>query len=157
MIFILLRQKLFVEFFFYIFNKSDSFTVNYFVYTYTRGVEMKYMFQFMIIAVISCVGELLNYLLPLPVPASVYGVIILFICLLSGIIKLEQINEAAGFLLNIMPLLFVPAAVNLITVYSDIKGSIIQIIIITLISTVVVMSVTGVVSQVIIKKRKARK
>lgn len=118
---------------------------------------MKYMFQFMIIAVISSAGELLNYLLPLPVPASVYGVIILFICLLSGIIKLEQINEAAGFLLNIMPLLFVPAAVNLITVYGDMKGSIIQIIIITIISTVAVMSVTGIVSQLIIKKRKAGK
>ncbi len=115
---------------------------------------MKYLFQFMIIAIISLTGELLNHLLPLPVPASVYGVIIMFLCLLTGIINQEQIEEASGFLLNIMPVLFVPAAVNLMNIFGDIKGSLIQIIIITLASTVVVMAVTGVVSQLIIKKRK---
>lgn len=118
---------------------------------------MKYLFQFMIIAGISCIGELLHYLLPFMIPASVYGVIIMFLCLLFGIIKLEQVNEASEFLLNIMPVLFVPAAVNLITVFSDIKGSIFQILIITLLSTIIVMAVTGVVSQIIIKKRKGRK
>lgn len=117
---------------------------------------MKYLFQFMIIAFISFVGELLNHLIPLPVPASVYGVVIMFLCLLTGLIKLEQIEEASGFLLNIMPVLFVPAAVNLITVFGDIKGSLVQIVIITLVSTIVVMAVTGVVSQAIIKKRKDR-
>lgn len=117
---------------------------------------MKYLFQFMIIAIISFAGELLNNLLPLPVPASVYGVVIMFLCLLTGLIKLEQIEEASQFLLNIMPVLFVPAAVNLITVFGDIKGSLVQIVIITLVSTIVVMAVTGVVSQMIIKKRKDR-
>ncbi len=117
---------------------------------------MKYLFQFMIIAIISFAGELLNYLIPLPVPASVYGVVIMFLCLLTGIIKLEKISEASDFLLSIMPVLFVPAAVNLITVFDDIKGSLVQIIIITIVSTVVVMAVTGVVSQMIIKWKRGR-
>lgn len=115
---------------------------------------MKYLFQFMIIAIVSFIGELLNSLLPLPVPASVYGVVIMFICLLTGIVKLEQIEEVSGFILNIMPVLFVPAAVSLINIFGNIKGSFIQIIIITLASTVVVMAVTGVISQMIIRKRK---
>lgn len=115
---------------------------------------MKYLYQFMIIALISFAGELLNHLLPLPVPASVYGVVIMFFCLLTGVIKLEHIEKASGFLLNIMPVLFVPAAVNLMNIFGDIKGSLVQIIIISLVSTVVVMAFTGVVSQLIIRKRK---
>lgn len=118
---------------------------------------MKYLFQFMIIAVISCIGELLSFLLPLPVPASVYGVVILFLCLLFKIIKLEQVEETAGFLLNIMPVLFVPAAVSLINIFADIRGSLIGIVITSLISTVVTMAVTGLVSQFIIKRKGGEK
>ena len=45
---------------------------------------MKYLKQFLIILSISLVGELLKYLLPLPIPASIYGMVILFVALLTG-------------------------------------------------------------------------
>ena len=68
---------------------------------------MKYAYQVMIIGGISLAGELLNYLLPLPVPASVYGMLLLLICLCTKVIKLDQIQETADFMLVAMPLVFV--------------------------------------------------
>ena len=56
-----------------------------------KRIIMKYLKQFLIILVISLIGELLNKLLPLPVPASIYGMVILFIGLLSGVIKLSNL------------------------------------------------------------------
>ena len=53
---------------------------------------MKYAYQAMIIGGISFAGELLNTLLPLPVPASVYGMVILLICLCTKVIRLDQIQ-----------------------------------------------------------------
>ena len=64
---------------------------------------------------ISLIGEILNKLLPLPVPASIYGMVILFAGLLSGIIKLESVKEAGSFLIEIMPVMFIPAGVGLMS------------------------------------------
>lgn len=72
---------------------------------------MKFLRQFIIILVISFIGELLKYILPLPVPASIYGMVILFVGLLTGLIKLENVREAGRFLIEIMPIMFIPAGV----------------------------------------------
>ena len=70
---------------------------------------MKHVQQFSIILLISVIGELLKTFLPLPVPASVYGLIIMLVALLTGILKLDQVKGAADFLVEIMPVMFVPA------------------------------------------------
>ena len=49
---------------------------------------MKYIKQFILILAISFAGELRKYLLPLPVPASIYGMVLMFLALLTGVIKL---------------------------------------------------------------------
>ena len=64
---------------------------------------MKFVRQFMIILAISFVGELLHALLPLPVPASIYGLVLMLIGLQTGILPLNAVNEAGGFLIEIMP------------------------------------------------------
>ena len=64
---------------------------------------MKFVRQFMIILAISFVGELLHALLPLPVPASIYGLVLMLIGLQTGILPLSAVNEAGGFLIEIMP------------------------------------------------------
>ena len=64
---------------------------------------MKYLRQFCIILLVSALGEGLHILLPLPVPASVYGLVLMLGALASGILKLEQVEEAADFLVEIMP------------------------------------------------------
>ena len=53
--------------------------------------KMKYVKQFLIILLISALGEGLYAILPLPIPASVYGVILMLAALISGILKLEQV------------------------------------------------------------------
>ena len=96
---------------------------------------MKYLTQFLRIAAITLVGELLQRLIPLPVPASVYGLILLFIALCTGVIKLEQVKDAAGFLISILPILFVPTAVGILGNWPVIKNDVIAIFLLALLST----------------------
>ena len=56
---------------------------------------MKYVKEFGIILIVSLVGELLNYFLPLPVPASIYGLVLMFLCLMLGVIKLSDVHDTA--------------------------------------------------------------
>lgn len=103
---------------------------------------MKYLKQFLIILVISLIGEILNKLLPLPVPASIYGMVILFAGLLSGIIKLESVKEAGSFLIEIMPVMFIPAGVGLMSSWLNLKPVIIPVCIITVAAIFTVMLVS---------------
>ena len=115
---------------------------------------MKYLKQFLIILTISFIGEILKELLPLPVPASIYGMVILFVCLLSGIIKLDSVRETGKFLIEIMPVMFIPAGVGLITSWNVLKPLLIPVSIITCLTIVRVMVGSGHVAQIIIKKGK---
>ena len=117
-----------------------------------EGCNMKHVQQFSIILLISVIGELLKTFLPLPVPASVYGLIIMLVALLTGILKLDQVKGAADFLVEIMPVMFVPAGAGLITAWSTLKPICVPVLIMTFISTVIVMVVTGKVTQGVIRK-----
>ncbi len=104
---------------------------------------MKYIKQFLIIISISCIGELLNYIIPLPIPASIYGLVIMLGLLTSKKLKLEAVKETADFLINIMPIMFIPASVGLIAYWEQLQPFLIPVIVITLISTIFVMIATG--------------
>ncbi|MFQ9511506.1 MAG: CidA/LrgA family protein [Lachnospiraceae bacterium] len=117
---------------------------------------MKVLFQFLVIILFSFIGEVLSAILPLPVPASVYGLLLLFLCLCTNVIKLEQIETAADFFIQIMPTLFIASTVSLITILGDIADSLIGIVFITVISTLVVMVTTGHVAQFMIQKKENR-
>lgn len=119
-----------------------------------KRIIMKYLKQFLIILVISLIGELLNKLLPLPVPASIYGIVILFIGLLSGVIKLSSVKEAGNFLIEIMPVMFIPAGVGLMSSWLNLKPIIIPVCIITVAAIFTVMIVSGHVTQFIVKRTK---
>ena len=115
---------------------------------------MKYVRQFWIILLISAMGEALHVLIPLPVPASVYGLVIMLIALGTHIIRLEQVEavqDAGKFLIEIMPMMFIPAGVGLLTAWGILKPVCVPIILITVITTVVVMIVTGRVTQAVIR------
>ena len=113
---------------------------------------MKYVKQFLIILAISLIGELLKYVLPLPIPASIYGMVILFICLKTGLVKLEDVKDAGKFLIEIMPVMFIPAAVGLLDSWSVLRPTIVPVIVITVLTTIIVMVVTGRVTQNVIRK-----
>lgn len=113
---------------------------------------MKYLKQFTIILAISLLGELLNYFLALPIPGSIYGIVILFILLSTKVIKVDQIKDTASFLIEIMPVMFIPAAVGIINVWDIVKDNIITYSILIVVSTILVMGVSGLVTQLLIKK-----
>lgn len=112
---------------------------------------MKYLKQFGIIMLITFIGEIFHYVIPLPIPASIYGIIIMFFCLHFKWIPLSQVRETGKLLVEIMPVMFIPAAVGLIESWSIIKPSFLQYIIIVLVSTVAVMAVSGKVTQIVIR------
>lgn len=114
---------------------------------------MKYLFQFLIVITFSFLGEIPHWLIPLPIPASIYGIILLFAALEMKIVKVSQIREISSFLILIMPLMFVPPAVGLIDAWNDVKDCWIEYIVITILSTFIVMAVSGAVTQWVIKKK----
>ena len=75
---------------------------------------MKFLRQFMIILLLSFLGEVLKMFIPLPIPASVYGLVLMLVCLMTGVLKTSQVKDAAFFLIEIMPVMFIPAAAGLI-------------------------------------------
>ena len=118
---------------------------------------MKYLKQFLIILVISYAGELLKYVLPLPSPASIYGMVILLVGLLTGWIALDAVKDVGKFLIEIMPVMFIPAGVGLMSSWGILKPLILPVSIITVVTIVTVMAATGKVSQWVIRKGKSDK
>ena len=115
-------------------------------------ISMKHMRQFLIILFFTFIGEVLHQFIPLPIPSSIYGLVLLFIALTHGIFKVNEVHDTADFLIDIMPIMFIPAAVGLIQSTTSIKPILIQSIIIMMISTVVVMTITGKVSMLLRKE-----
>lgn len=118
---------------------------------------MKYLRQFMIILLVSFLGELLKYVIPLPVPASIYGLVILFILLETGILKLNAVKETSVFLIEIMPLMFIPAGVGLMESWGDLNSMLVEVVVIILVSTVLVMGVSGKVTELVLKRSANKK
>lgn len=118
---------------------------------------MKYVYQIGIISVISFAAELLHLFLPLPVPASVYGLLILLFLLVTKAVKVEQIEAVADWLLKIMPILFVGPTVGLITSFDAVKGQVLPLLLMFVCSTVGVMAVTSVTAQVMIRRKERKK
>ena len=118
---------------------------------------MKYMKQIGVISTIAFIAELLHFVIPLPIPASVYGMAILFFCLCFGVIKLEMVADVADWILSIMPIFFIASTVGLIEAFGDIKGKVIPLVLICFVSTVVVTAVTGLTAQGILRLRKEKK
>lgn len=112
-----------------------------------RREKMKYMRQFGIIMIVTCVGEVIKNFVPLPIPSSVYGLILMMILLMTKIVKLDSVKETGIFLIEIMPMMFIPAAVGLVDAWSELKAIFLPTICITIISTILVMIVSGWVTQ----------
>ena len=118
---------------------------------------MKYLRQCLVILLFSFVGELLHELIPLQIPASIYGLVLLFIALLAGWIRLSQVKEAAKFLIEIMPLMFIPAGVGLLESWGVLKPILLPVCVIMVISTILVLGISGVVTQKMMGSKFANK
>lgn len=115
---------------------------------------MKYISQFLIILGFTLAGEALQRLIPVSIPASVYGIALLFIALCLKIVKLEQVKDVGGFLISILPALFVSPAVGILENWNLIRVALIPIVLLVMASTVLTFGLSGSVTQWILKGRK---
>ena len=118
---------------------------------------MKYLRQLGIIMAITFMGEMLKEVIPLAIPASIYGLLLMLAALMTKAVRLEDVKETADFLIEIMPVMFIPAAAELVVSWGILQDILIPVIVITLVTTVAVMAVSGRVTQSVIRFEKKRK
>ena len=114
---------------------------------------MNILFQFSIILLISLAGEALSFLIPLPIPASIYGILLLFLLLCTGALRVESVKEVSSFLIAIMPVMFIPAGVGLMESFGLLLPALPAYAVITLVSTLAVRAVSGLATQAVIRRK----
>ena len=117
---------------------------------------MKWLKQTAIILIITFLGEVLHALLPLPIPAGIYGIVIFFIALETKVIKLKQVMDAGVFFIDIMPVMFIPAAVGLMKSVDILKPTWVSFLIIVVLTTAVVMGVSGLATQWMLRREQRK-
>lgn len=118
---------------------------------------MKYLAQFCVIMVFVLLGEFLGYVIPLPIAGSIYGLVLLFLALVTGIVKLSWVQDVAGWLHSIMALFFVAPAVAIMDIWGDISDIWPMLVLLLVITYFVSMITTGVTAQALIKDPDADK
>lgn len=104
---------------------------------------MKIIKQIGIIFSICWISTAAESFLPLPVPASIIGLILLLLCLLTGLLKLEHIQEKSDFLLSNMAFFFIPAGVGMMNYFDILRSSWLSLIVICFLSTIITFAVTA--------------
>lgn len=113
---------------------------------------MKHLKQFTIILAVTCAGELMKAVIPLPIPGSIYGLVLMLGLLMSGRLRVESVEETGKFLVEIMPVMFIPAAAGVMTSWGQLRPILLPVSVITAASTVLVMAVTGKVTDFMISR-----
>lgn len=121
-------------------------------WAHRHDYAMKYLSQFLIILGFTLTGEALQRVIPLPIPASVYGIALLFTALCLKIVKVEQVKEVGGFLSSILPLLFVSPTVGIVQNWNLIKPNLLPMALLLLGSTIAVFGISGRITQLLMKK-----
>ena len=113
---------------------------------------MKYLSQFVIIMGFTLLGEALQRLIPLPIPASVYGLVLLFLALCLKLVKVEQVKDTGAFLTSILPILFVSPAVGIMEDWGLVADRLVPILLLLVGSTVLSFGISGRIAQAVLKK-----
>lgn len=115
---------------------------------------MRFIKQITVIMGVSFLAELMEILIPLPIAASMYGLVLMLLGLATKVIPIEKVEGAADFLIEIMPLLFVPPTVSVIANVDALKSILIPLLVICITTTILIMAVTGRVAQGIMRSGK---
>ncbi len=113
---------------------------------------MRYVKEVLWIIAFTFIGEVLNALLPLPVPAGVYGLFLMLLALMTGVVKVSDVEATGNFLLDTMTMMFLPAAVGIMAASDVLLPVLGQYLVIIVVSTVLVMAVTGRMAEFILKR-----
>lgn len=119
---------------------------------HTSGRVYNFFQQALTIAVILFISKIIEAFMPIPMPASVIGLVLLFIALCTGIVKLEQVESVGTALTNNISFLFVPAGISVINSLAILSKSPILIILLIIISTIFLLVCTGYASQLLVTK-----
>ncbi len=114
---------------------------------------MKILKAMMIITGMAFAGEGLNLLLPLPIPGSIYGLLLMLIALCTGIVKLEDVKPTGNFLLDIITVFYIPITVKLVDSWVELKTMLVPAILAITVSTIIVMTVCGKLTQYFLDKK----
>ena len=112
---------------------------------------MQYLKQIALILVFSFLGEVCRAFVPLPIPASIYGMVLLFAALSLKIVKSAQVRDAGAFLTSILPVLFVAPAVNLMDCWEQMSDAILPLAVIVAVTTVITFGAAGLVTKLMMK------
>ena len=115
-------------------------------------IVLRFVRQFVWILLFTLIGEGLHAVLPLPIPAAIYGLILLFIALQSRLLPVSEVHDAGSFLLAIMPVLFVAPAVNLVGSWDLIRPVWLPLLVLIILSTLITFIVSGKITQVLMPK-----
>ena len=117
---------------------------------------MRYLYQFARIMAFCFLGEILHEVLPLPIPASIYGLILLLLALRLKVVRLEDVKEVGLFLTGIFPLLFVPAAAGVMDLWADLQAMLVPVLLALIPITILVMTVSGCVTQRLAERKEKK-
>ena len=117
---------------------------------------MKYVKQVLIILGFTALGEALAYLIPLPIPAAIYGLVLLFLALWTGFVKPTQVKEVSSFLISILTVFFVAPAVRILEYWGVIAQNVTAIVTVTVTSTFLVFAVSALVTNRLLKGKEGK-
>ena len=117
---------------------------------------IKYIKQICIILTICLIAEVMEYLIPLPIAASIYGLVLMLVALMTKIIPLKEVEGVADFLTENMAIVFIPPTVGTMARVEEMTQMLIPLIVISIVSTLLIMAVTGLVTQAIIRRKKPK-
>lgn len=118
---------------------------------------MKIIKQIGIIFTVCWLSQLIAKFLPFDFPASVIGMMFLFLCLLTGFLKIEHIQEKSDFLLGNMAFFFIPAGVSIMNYFTLLKNNVVKLLIICIVSTIITFAVTAISVNMTMKLMDRRK
>ena len=117
---------------------------------------MKYVKQIGIILLICLIAEVLEYMIPLPVAAGIYGLVLMLAALIAGIVPLNKVENVADFLTGNLSIMFIPPTVGIMASVEEIKQMFLPLVVISVVSTLLIMAVTGWVSQGILRHNRRK-
>ena len=118
---------------------------------------MKYIRQMSLIFLFSFLGELCRYLIPYPIPGSIYGMGLLFAALALKIIPADAVEDSGNLLVSILPVLFVAPTVNIMASFDVIKAHIPEILVILIVTTLLSYAAAGLVTQWLLRRKGGRR
>ena len=118
---------------------------------------MKYIRQLALVLAVSFLGETLNRVIPLPIPASIYVLVMMFLLLESGLVKFEKVEATTVFLKNTLVVTLIPSAVGVMAAWDVLEPILLPAVLIIVVTNVLVLAVSGHVSQAIVRMQRAHR